>query len=79
VSGILGNRAGDRVIEAAIRGPELINLDGSVRLNRQIGDGLANVAVIPNRLLESESLCEQISPVKRKRLGNHTLPQISDS
>ena len=62
--GVLGNRAGNRVIEAAVKRPKLINLDGSVRLKRQIGDGLANVAVVPNHLLESEPLYEQISPVK---------------
>lgn len=55
------HRIGDRVIEAAVQGPKLINLERHVSLEGQVGDRLAQVAVIVDHLVNGEPQCEQLA------------------
>ena len=57
---VLGHGAGDRVVQASVQGAEVLDADGRVQLQREIGDGLTHIPVIVDDLRHRESLQMQI-------------------
>ena len=53
-----GDRVGDRVIQAAVERSELIYLKRRIALVRQVCDGLAQVTVVVNHLVDRKSKLE---------------------
>ena len=59
---------GDRVVEAAVQRPELRRGERGIALERQVGDGLAQVAVVVDDLVDRVAEREQVLAVRR---GGH--------
>ena len=64
----LGDRIGNGVVQAPIQGPELFDMERCVPLVGQLGDGLAEVSVVMNHLLDSEPEGQEGPAVSR---GGH--------
>lgn len=60
-----GDGVGDRVVKTSIQGSELVDRKRSVALDRQIGDGLAQIAIVVHDLVNSEAEAQQNLPVSR--------------
>ena len=68
------HRIGDRVVQAAVEGSKLIDCEGLLPLECQIGDRLAKVAVVVNHLVHGEArastaLVRAALPRRRSRTG----------
>jgi len=57
---VLGDRSGDRFVKAAIQYAKVVRADGRVRLHRQLGDGLTDVAIIVDHLRDGEALKQKV-------------------
>ena len=57
---VLGDRSGDRFVKAAIQDAKVVRADGRVRLHRQLGDGLTDVAIIVDHLRDGEALEQEV-------------------
>jgi predicted sulfurtransferase len=64
----LGDRIGDRVVQAAIENPELVHFDLRIQLECKIGDGLAKIAVVVDHFLDSEAVLHQFLAVLGRRV-----------
>ena len=60
---ILRDGARDGVVEASVQHAKIIGADGRVHLHRELGDGLADVAVVVHDLRDREPLNQQVMPV----------------
>ena len=63
LSSILRDRARDGVVEAPVQYAKVPDADRSARFHGEVGDGLADVAVVMHHLRHGESLQLQITPV----------------
>ena len=63
----LGDRVGDGIVQAAVEGAELVDLDRQVALEREVGDRLAQVAVVVHHLVDREAVPQELQPVARGR------------
>jgi len=61
--GVFRDGFGDAVIETAVERSELVDFDGRLLLERQIGNGLAEIAIVVDHLLHGKSLLKQLAPV----------------
>jgi hypothetical protein len=61
-----GDGYGDGVIQAAIQRAELVDLDRGGHFERQVGDRLAEVAVVVHDLVHRESMRHQLAPVPHR-------------
>ena len=66
----LGDGARDGVVKASVQRAKVIRADGRVHFHRQIGDGLADVAVVVHDLRDGESLKQQVMPVLDRAPAN---------
>ena len=64
---MFGHRAGDRGIEAAIQDVEFFGGHRNALLNRDLGNGLADVAVVVHDLGNVESQRAQLAPMLERR------------
>ena len=60
---ILGDRPGDRIVQASIQGTKVLGGDRRVQFHRQFGDGLTDVAIVVHDLRQGEPSAQQIMPV----------------
>ena len=60
---VLGDGAGDGVVEASVQRAKVVGADGRVHFHRQLGDRLADVAVVVHDLRHGEPLQQQVVPV----------------
>ena len=70
--GELGDGVRDGVVEAAIEGLEFVRRHLHPVLDRQVGDGLAEIPVVMNHLVDRVALPEQLVPVFRGAGGELT-------
>jgi len=71
--GVLGDSVGDAIVKAAVECPEFIRFYRRVEFERQIRDGLTQIAVVVNDLIDGESLLQELTPMER-RSGAHLRP-----
>ena len=64
---VLRHRAGDGIVQAAIERAEVVDADRRVLLHREVGDRLADVAVVVHDLRHGEPLQTQLAPVMARR------------
>ena len=64
---ILGDGARNRVVQASVQRAEVIDADRRAELQRQIGDGLTDVAVVVDDLRHGEALKQQVVPMQHAR------------
>src|SRR6185437_13381402 len=63
--GIFCNGFGDAVIEAAIECSKLVYFNRRLAFERQIRNGLTQIAVIVNDLIYRKALLQQLAPMQR--------------
>jgi len=56
----LRHRVGDGIVQAPVQGPELHHGKGRIPLERQVGDGLAQVAVVVDDLVDGVTQQQQL-------------------
>ena len=61
---VLGDRARDGVVKTSVQETKILRADGRVRFHGQLGDRLADVAVIVHDLGHGEPLKQKIVPVQ---------------
>ncbi len=61
---VLGDRLGDGVVEAPVEDAKLVGGDRGVRLVGQLGDGLADAAVVVDDLGDREAPLQQAAPCR---------------
>jgi hypothetical protein len=66
---VLGDRARDGVVQAAIQYAEVIRADGRRQFHGQLGNGLTNVAIAVHDLSNGEPPQEQVTPVPDRALN----------
>ena len=62
---VFRNSIGDAIVETAIERPKLIYLDRRTALESQIRYRLAQITVVVNNLVNSQSPLQQLAPVQR--------------
>jgi hypothetical protein len=67
LGGKLRHGVGDTVVQAAVEGAKLVHRDRRVLLEREVGDRLAEIAVVVDHLIDGEALLEELAPVQRRR------------
>src|SRR6185295_1595575 len=67
---VLGDRASDGIVEAAIQCPKVRCVDRGVQLHRQLGDRLADIAVAVYDLRHGEPLKQKVMPVEHRGAAN---------
>src|SRR6185436_11207943 len=65
--GILLNGIVDGVVQTAVQGTKLVGLDSLAALERQIGDRLAQVAIVVHNLIDAKTTAQQVAPVLGSR------------
>jgi hypothetical protein len=70
----LGHGIGDGVVEASVQRPELDDRERRVALDRQVGDGLAQVAVVMNHLVDGVAELQKLPAVRGR--GDTDLGQL---
>lgn len=60
----LAHRVGDRIVEAAIEGPELVDRERRVALDGEVRDGLAEVAVVVHDGFHREAESQQFAAMR---------------
>lgn len=65
-----GHRIGDRIVEAAIERPELVDVDLHAAFERQVGDRLAQVAVVVDDRIDAETVSQQFLAVQRRTFAD---------
>ena len=66
----LGHRRGDGVVQATVERPELVDADGRTALERQVGDGLAEIAIVVDDFLDRETVLQQLFAVQGRRFAD---------
>src|SRR5690606_31855145 len=66
----LGDRRGDGVVQAPVERPELVDADGSAAFERQVGDGLAKIAIVVDDFLYRETVLQQFLAVQGRRFAD---------
>ncbi len=61
-----GNGARNGGVEAAVKGTKFRNFNWCAGLKSEIHNGLANIAIVPDYLLEGKALIEEIAPVQSR-------------
>ena len=61
-----GDGMRDRIVEAPVEGAKLVRGDVRFLFDRQIGNGLADVAVAVDHLVDAESEAQQVAPVQSR-------------
>ncbi|HEV2986002.1 MAG TPA: hypothetical protein VGX46_16510 [Vicinamibacterales bacterium] len=59
----LGDGGRNRVVQAPVQRAKVIRADGRRQFNRQIGDGLTDIAVVVHDLSNCEPLTQEVLPV----------------
>ncbi|RPJ83278.1 MAG: hypothetical protein EHM13_07860, partial [Acidobacteria bacterium] len=59
----LGHRSSDRIVEAEVQRLEVLGADGNLLIDRRLGDGLADVAVVMDDLRYGKPLRKQLAAV----------------
>jgi len=75
--GKFGHRIGDGVVEATIERPKLVDLDVRIELESEVGDRLAQVAVVVNDLVHGEAVQQQLPAMEGRGIAN--LPRLPAS
>ena len=57
---VLGDRAGDGIVEASIQRPKVVGADRGVQLHCQFGDGLTDIAIRVHDLRHREPLKQEV-------------------
>lgn len=65
-----GDGGGDGIVQAAVEGPEFIDVDQRVAFECQIGDGLAKVAVVVDDFLDRKTMLQQFFAVECCRFAD---------
>jgi hypothetical protein len=60
---VLGDRPGDGFVKTAVQDPKVVRADGRIGLQRQLGDGLTDVAIVVDHLRDGESLEQEVVTV----------------
>jgi hypothetical protein len=61
-----GNGACDGDVEAAVKGTKFRNFDRCAGFISEVRHGLANIAIVPDHLLDGKALIEEIAPVQSR-------------
>jgi hypothetical protein len=69
----LGDRARDGVVEADVEDAELVHADRHLLLDRELGDRLAQVAIVVHHLLDGVIVPQQLGPVPDRAVIDHDL------
>ena len=82
-SPVLRNGTRDRVVQASVQCAEVLDADGRVQLQREVGDGLTHIPVIVHDLRHRESLQLEIMAVALSapadlRIRRQVVPQGVD-
>jgi hypothetical protein len=67
---VLADRTGDGVGQAAIQEPKVSRAHGCTRFDRQLRDGLTDVAIIVDDLRHREPLAQHVVPVEDRASAN---------
>jgi len=67
---IFRHGVGDAVVEAPVESPEFVDFNRHLTLGRQVRDGLAKIAVVVNNLVDSETVCGQLTAMQCRRDGD---------
>jgi hypothetical protein len=59
-----GDRICDGVVQAAIQRSELVDGERRIALERQVGDGLAQIAVVVDILVDGDAQLQRFPPVR---------------
>ena len=63
LTAVLGHCARDGVIEESVQRPKVVGADRRVQFDRELGDGLTDVAIVVHHLRYGESLTQEIVSV----------------
>ena len=75
---ILGDRAGDGVVQASVQLAKVVGADRCVQFHRQFGDGLTDIAIVVHDLRHREPLKQEVMSVldrARADLGARNLAE----
>ncbi len=70
LEGVFRDCIGDSIVEAPIKSAKFINVDRCATFERQVRNGLAQIAVVVNDLVDREPVLPQLSSVQSGGCGN---------
>ena len=60
---VLGDGLGDAIVETSVERSKFVYCDRRIALERQVRDGLAEIAVVMNDLIYRKALLQELAPV----------------